>query len=169
MRQALREIAIVGQDEQSFALRIEPSDVEQTRAVWRQEIENGIARVWVAPGGNEAGRFVEDDVELMLRANDFAADLDVIGRGRLDAEIRANAPVDRDPPGGDQFIAMPARADTSGGEKTVEAQGALRVRLGLRKADDLGAVFPQTALLEQLDALETLQDISFGRDGAGPS
>ena len=45
----------------------------------------------------------------------------------------------------------------------------LRVRLGLGQTDDLAAVFPLTAFLEQLDALETLQDVAFSDNGASSS
>lgn len=44
----------------------------------------------------------------------------------------------------------------------------LRIRLGLGKTDDLRPVLPQTALLQKLDSLEPLQDISFRHNRAGP-
>ena len=44
----------------------------------------------------------------------------------------------------------------------------LSVRFGLRQTDDLRALFPLAAFLEQLYTLEAFQDVSFGRDGAGP-
>ena len=43
----------------------------------------------------------------------------------------------------------------------------LDVRLSLRQAEDFLARFPLVALLEQLDALETLQDVSLRCDRAG--
>ena len=45
----------------------------------------------------------------------------------------------------------------------------LRVRLGFGEADDLAAVFPLAAFLEQLDTLETLQDVALSNDRAGSS
>ena len=44
----------------------------------------------------------------------------------------------------------------------------LRVGFRLRKAHHFGAFLPLTAFLQKFHPLETLQDISFGRDGAGP-
>ena len=51
----------------------------------------------------------------------------------------------------------------------LEPQPRLRVRLGFRKPDHLAAFFPLAALFEQLDALETLQNVAFRDDGAGSS
>lgn len=44
---------------------------------------------------------------------------------------------------------------------------ALSVRFRFGKTDDLTAVFPLAALFEQLDSLETLQDVAFSDDRAG--
>jgi hypothetical protein len=43
----------------------------------------------------------------------------------------------------------------------------LRVRLRFRKTDDLAAFFPLAAFFEQLNTLETLQDVAFRDDRAG--
>ena len=67
---------------------------------------------------------VEDnptDVELMLHAHHFVADLDVIGRTWLRAEIGADAAVDGHAPGGDEFIAMSPRSDARRSEIAVQA------------------------------------------------
>lgn len=119
--EALREITVVRQDEQSFALCIEPTHVEKARTVRREEIEDRIARVWVTSSGDEAGRFMQDDVQVALRAHHFTPDFDVIARSRLCAEISANAAVDGNPTSGDQLIAVPAGTDTGGGEEAVQA------------------------------------------------
>src|SRR5215203_4696607 len=108
MRQALREIAIVREDEEAFALRIEAADVEKPGQMRREQIEDRLARVRVAAGGNEAGRFVQDEVEAVLWAHHFASDFDVIGRRRLHAKGAADAAVDGDPTGGNQLVTMPA-------------------------------------------------------------
>ena len=78
MRQALREIAVVGQDEKAFGLRVEPADIEEARELRRQEIEDRVARIGIGAGRNEAGRFVQDDVELALAVDQLAPDFDVI-------------------------------------------------------------------------------------------
>ncbi len=119
MRQALREVAVVREDEESFGLRVEPPNIEKTRELRRQKIENRIARIGIGARGNEAGRFVQDDVELVLTVDKLAADFDVIAFGRLDAEVGADASVDCDAPAGNQFVTMPSGTDTGGCEKTV--------------------------------------------------
>jgi hypothetical protein len=43
----------------------------------------------------------------------------------------------------------------------------LSVGLGLRQVHHAAALFPHAALLEQVDALETLEDVALGCDGAG--
>ena len=123
MGQALREIAVIGQDEKAFSLRVEPANVEEARELRRQEIENGVARIGIGPRRNEAGRFVQDDIKLAFAPHQLASDFDVIAFRRLGAEIGADAPVDRDAPVGDQLVAMPPRTDTGGGEETVQAHG----------------------------------------------
>lgn len=123
MGQALREVAIVRQDEKAFGLRVEPADIEKARKPGRQEIEDSIARIGIGSGGYKAGGFVQDDVELAFAAHQLAPHFDMIVLRRLRAEVRADTTVDRDPPGGDQFIAMPSRTDTGSGEETVQAHG----------------------------------------------
>jgi len=77
--------------------------------------------VRISPSGDESGRLMEHDGERRGNPNKFAIYFDVIATAGLRAEIRAGFTVDSDPPRRDQFIAIPARSDTSCGEKTVEA------------------------------------------------
>ena len=123
MRQALREIPVVRQDKQAFGLGVEPADIKEAGELRRQEIEDRIAGIGIRAGGNEAGRFVQDDVELAFAAHQLAADFDVIALGGLGAEVGADAAVNRDAAGGDQLVAIPPRTDTGGGEETVQAHG----------------------------------------------
>ena len=58
-------------------------------------------------------------MELALAVHQFATNLDVIGLRRLRAEVGTDAAVDRDAPGGNQFVAMPPRTDTGCGEETI--------------------------------------------------
>jgi hypothetical protein len=44
----------------------------------------------------------------------------------------------------------------------------LNVRLCLGQAEDFPALFELPALLQKLNALETLQNVALCRDGAGP-
>jgi hypothetical protein len=115
MSKALREIAVVREQEEAFSLSIEPADVEKARQMWRQQIEDGVPRVRIAPGRNESGRFMQHDVEPALAADEFAVDFDVVAFPGLGAEIGADLAVE---------------GDASGrGKETVEAHGKVE---GLR-------------------------------------
>jgi len=119
----LCQIAVVSQHKQALGLGIEAASVEQVVELCRQQIENGIARVWVAPGGNEAGRFVQNDAERWFHMNQASIDLYMVTRSRFRAEIRANLAVDGDFAFGNQFIALPARADPRCSQVAVQSHG----------------------------------------------
>ena len=79
MSQALGEVAIVRQKEKAFGLRVEAADIEKSRQMRRQQIEDRVARVWVAPCGNKSGRLMEHDIEpALLPMDELAVDFDVI-------------------------------------------------------------------------------------------
>jgi len=119
MRQALRQIAVVGENEESFGLGIEPADIEEARELGRQEIEDGVVRVGIGARRNETGRFVKDNIKPAFTANQLVPDFDVIALRRLRAEIGADTPVDCDAAIGDELVAMPPRTNPGGGEETV--------------------------------------------------
>ncbi len=171
MRELLREVAVVRENEQAFALRVETTDMEEPRKFRRQQIENRIACVRVLAGGDKPFRFVQQNVNRPFWPNEFAIYLNVIAFVRLDTEVGANPTVNRYTASRDQFVALPPRTDTGRGEKTIEAQNArtrtLRVRFRLGKADNFRAFLPLAAFLQQLDALEAFQDIALRCDGAG--
>ena len=122
MSQALGEVAIVREEKKPFRLRVKPAYIEQARQVRREQVENGVAGVWIAARGNEASGLVQHQIEpALLCAEEFAVDFDVVAFRRLRAEVGANLPVDRDPPGRNQFIAMPARPEPGRGEVPVQA------------------------------------------------
>ena len=126
--EALREIAVVGEEKKAFGLGVEPANVEKPRQMRREQVEDGIARVRIASGGDESGRLMEHEVEPALGVDQFAIDLDVVAVAGVDAEIGADLAVDRNPAGRDQFIAMPPRTDSGCGKKTVQAHW-LRAKL----------------------------------------
>ena len=119
MSQLLRKVAVVREDEEAFCLRVEAADVEEVGELRRQQIKNGIARMRIAPGRNETGRLVQDNRVRRLEMNEAALDLDVIGGGRLRAEVGADLAVDGDATGRDEFVAMTPGAETGRGEVAV--------------------------------------------------
>ena len=75
---------------------IESPYVEESRKLWRQEVEDCITRVWIGSGRNETGRFIQHYVNLGLASDQLPADFNVISFGGLRAEISANPTIDGD-------------------------------------------------------------------------
>jgi hypothetical protein len=50
IREPLREVTIVCENEETFTLRIEAADIEETRKLRRKKIKNRVARVGIASG-----------------------------------------------------------------------------------------------------------------------
>ena len=123
MGETLGKIAIVGEKEQPFGLGVEPADVEQAWQMWREKIEDGIARVGIGSRRNETRRFMQHDVEPALAVDKFAIDFDVVALRGLRAEVGANAAVDSHAPRSNQLITMSTRTESSRGEETVQAHG----------------------------------------------
>ena len=117
----LGEIAIVGEQKQTLGLRVEPADIEEPGKFCRQQVENRVPGMRIAPGGNKAGRLVEEDRERLFWPNELVIDLDVVARLDLGAEIGARLTVHRHAPGSDELVTMPARPEPGGGEESVEA------------------------------------------------
>ena len=127
MGQPLGEFAIVCEKDQAFGLRVETTDAEEPGKFLWQKIENGVARMHIFSGRNEPRRFVQHDRQRRINMNKFAVHFYVISRGRLRAEVRANAAVDRDASSSDQLIAMPAGTDSSRGKEAIETHGGGKV------------------------------------------
>ena len=104
MGESQRQFAIVRENEQTFALRIEPAHVEESRKFGGQKVENCIARVRIASGRNKTGRFVQNNRERKIDTREFAIDFDMIPLARLHAEIRADSTVDGDSASGNQLV-----------------------------------------------------------------
>lgn len=123
MSEMLCQIAVVSQKKQTFGLCVEATDVEKFIKFGRQQVEDGIARMRIASGGNESGRFVKNDCCGGLNMHEPAVHLYVIARPGLSAEIGTNLAVNGDSTRRDQIIALPARSQTGGSEIPVEAHG----------------------------------------------
>jgi hypothetical protein len=180
--QTLGKVTIVSQQKQTFALRVEAAHVIERGEFRRQQIENGIARVRIAPGANEPGRLIQRQVKVGALANEPAIHFDVIARRRLKMKIDARFPIHRYTAGRDEVIRSAPGGYARSGKESIETHGRLtristlplnrslpesNIRLGLRQSDHLAALLPLPALLQQIDPLESLQDIAFRGDGAG--
>ena len=96
MREPLREVAVIRENEESFALGVEPANIEKPRELWRQQIEDRVPRVRILSRGNKTRGFVERDMKWSFRADKFAPDFDVIVLRWLHAEVGAHPAVNRD-------------------------------------------------------------------------
>jgi hypothetical protein len=103
----LGQFAIVCQKQQTFCLRIETSDNEESRKLLRQEIKDGVARMEVFSSRNESAGFMQHDRKGWSAANKFMIDLDVVSRPCLRTEACADLAVDCYAARSDQLIAMP--------------------------------------------------------------
>jgi hypothetical protein len=123
MGELLRQIAVVGEKEQTLGLSVKPADIEEFRKLRGQEIKNHIPRVRIFSSRNEAGGLVQSDGERRFDADKAAIHFDVILRGGLRAEISADLSVDGDAPGGDEFVTGAPGTNPGGGEITVQPHG----------------------------------------------
>src|ERR1700724_4711731 len=99
MSEPLRELAVIGENEETFALRIQPANVKKARKFRREQIEDCVARVRIAFGRHKTCWLVQDNRQWKIDMNHLAIPFNVTARGRLRAEIRARFSVDGDATG----------------------------------------------------------------------
>ena len=75
MREPVREIAVVREQEDAARVDVEPADGHDTRVV-ADEVDDGRAPLRVARGRHDAERLVQEDVGQLLLADALAVDLD---------------------------------------------------------------------------------------------
>jgi hypothetical protein len=122
----LCKVAIIGENKQTFSLRVQTPNVEETRKFLWKQIKDSIAGVPIFPSRDESCGFVQDDCECGSDVDKFAMDFDVIARVWLCAKVCADLAVDGDMAGGDQSVAMATRTDPSGSKEAIEAQSKLQ-------------------------------------------
>jgi hypothetical protein len=103
----LRQFTVVGQKQQTFSLRIETSDIEESRKFFGQEIKDRVARVEIFSSRNESAGFMQHYRERWSGANKFTIDFDVVARPWPRTEVCADFAIDCDAARSDQLIAMP--------------------------------------------------------------
>jgi len=95
MSQSLSEIAVIGEQEQTFALGIEAADIKERRKFRWQQIIDRVGCFGIASRANETGRLIQHDINVPALMNEFAIDLDVIRYRRLEMKINARFSVHR--------------------------------------------------------------------------
>jgi len=122
----LREFTVIRQQQQAFALSVEPADVGERRKFRREQIVNRIGYVWIASRTDESSRFIEQNVNGRGLMNEFAIDFDVIGCRWLEMKIATRFSIHGDATAGDQFVRAAPRSHAGGSEKAIEAHGTLK-------------------------------------------
>jgi hypothetical protein len=105
--ESLGQFAIVRQKQQTFCLRIETSDIEESRKFFRQEIKDRVARMEIFSSRNESTGFMQHDRKGWSATNKFMIYLDVVARLGLRTEVCADLAIDCYAARSDQLIAMP--------------------------------------------------------------
>lgn len=117
----LRQLPIVGQEEQALGLRVQPADAKEPAKFQWKQIKNSVASVNIFASADEASGLMQHNGNRRLDVDKSAIDLNVIAWSRLDGEVCANLPINRHSAGRDQLVASPPRADAGGGEVAIEA------------------------------------------------
>ncbi len=116
MRQALGEIAVVGDDEQALGFLVEAADVHDSRPARGQEIVDGAFGGRLGRGAEIAGRLVQDRHEGKRHFDRLAVDdhpvVGVDARGQFAQPVT----VDRDGAFEDQLFTGAPRTETGAGK-----------------------------------------------------
>ena len=109
MGEGIGHIAIIGDEEEAFAVHIEAADVEDAGPAPREEIEDGGAAFLIAGSGDDAARLEEDGVNEWLGAEQTAADFDGVAGLYIGGEPGDDVPIDSDLARGDELLDGAAR------------------------------------------------------------
>jgi hypothetical protein len=132
VRELLRQVAVVGDDQQSFAVFIQPPHGEQPRLIGIEQVDHPRPSFRIAVRREYAGRLVEDVILLPFHAERFGVECDLLLL-RIDpgAQLGDHLPINRDAPGDDELFARAPRTKPARSEISLQAdQVKLRFRFG---------------------------------------
>jgi hypothetical protein len=117
-----REVAIVGDQEQALAVLVEAADGVELDVPDGEEIEDRLAALVVARGGEKAGGLVEHEVPVATAKHGDAVNHDLVEVGvGPGAEGLTHFTVYAHAAGEDHLLGRAARGDTGVGEDLLEA------------------------------------------------
>jgi hypothetical protein len=113
MRDLEGEVAVVGEEDQSFGVVVETADGIDALAHALDQIDDRAATLRVFDGSHHFLRFVQEEVAMRFRFGDeLPVDFDVIDAGSgFRPELGDDAAVHRHPPFPDHRLGFPARRE----------------------------------------------------------
>jgi len=78
VRETVRELAVVGEEEGARRVGVEAADGYDARPVVRDELDDGRSSVGVACGAEDAGRLVKEDIGQRLSRERLPVELDPV-------------------------------------------------------------------------------------------
>jgi uncharacterized protein with GYD domain len=118
MREPVRELAVVGEQERSGRVGVQPPDGDDPRGML-DELDDGGPALWVAGGGDHARGLVEEHVGERLELDSPPVELDPVPGGDEGIELPRLA-VDADAAGLDQLVGLAAGGDPGAREVGIE-------------------------------------------------
>jgi hypothetical protein len=117
------EVAIVGEKDEATVGVIERADGIDALGKTAQEIAQGATALGIGEGGDNFGRLVENEVDMIFLGFDEAAgSFDLVGGGiGFGAEFGDDLAVDADLAGEDELLGVAARGDAGVGDDFLEA------------------------------------------------
>jgi hypothetical protein len=110
--QHARQPAVVGEQQEPFGVDVEPADCDHARQVGRQHSKNRVSPLWIARGGDETPRLVEQkEAGALRRAKRGAVDAHVVRFADVEGWAREDLAIDADTPLGDPRLGFPAGTD----------------------------------------------------------
>lgn len=177
VRHLLRELAVVGKQEQAFAVHVETTHVENPGPVAREKIEDGLGATFFNGAAKITAGLVEHGRERTLGMHFLARDGNAVVGTNSRGEFGNALTVEEHLPGKDEFLTGAAGAMPRPGQKLIQSHVGkaapwepLDDRMlfrgaGLGQIQDAAAFFELAALLEKIHAFETLEDVALGGDG----
>jgi quercetin dioxygenase-like cupin family protein len=125
MREPLGEVAVVGQQQQSLGVVVEPSDREHARADAGNQVHDGGTSFGVGNRADVAARLVQHEIDPGFGAvQQLAAHPNMVDGGiGAGAQFGDGLAVDGDKPAGNQLFGLAARSNSGGGDDLLEAFG----------------------------------------------
>src|SRR5690348_3994734 len=125
------EAAVVGEQQETLGVDVEPADRDKARQMLRQGVEDGRPPLRIGAGGHEAAwRVVEEEPGTLARGQWRAVHRDAIGGRDAAAGLPDHLAVDRNPAGRNPGLGLAARREARAGDRLGDALAALCPVLG---------------------------------------